>query len=642
MDMGIVNAGQLVVYEDIPAELLERVEDIIFNRRPDATERMVEYAEQVKGAGTRREQNLSWRNGTVEERLAHALVHGVVDFIEADAEEALRNYGRPLSVIEGPLMDGMKTVGDLFGAGKMFLPQVVKSARAMKKAVAWLEPFIKAEQHEGERKGPQGRVVLATVKGDVHDIGKNIVGVVLGCNNYDVVDLGVMVHQDRILQAAVEHQADLVGVSGLITPSLDEMVSVAREMERRHMTLPLLIGGATTSKQHTAVKIAPEYGQPVVHVLDASRAVDVVSSLLHAEKREGFVTATRAEQAQLREQHGRRARKPLLTLAQARANRLRIDWAQDDLPVPSFTGTRRVDTALTDLVPFIDWTFFFTAWELKGRVPGIFDHPQYGAAARDLYDNAQTLLQRMIAGRRPSAAAVYGFWPANTEGDDIVLFEDEERTRVLARFPMLRQQEVIADDKPNRSLADFVAPIESGRADYVGGFAVTAGLGIEELVAAFERDHDDYQAIIVKALADRLAEAFAEYLHVQARRDWGYGAGEQFSNDDLIAEKYRGIRPAFGYPACPDHTSKATLFRVLEPERVGIGLTESFAMTPAASVSGLYLAHPRARYFMVGRLGADQVQDYARRKNMALDDAEKWLAPYLAYETVPAGVGGCR
>ncbi len=641
MDMGIVNAGQLVVYEDIPPELLERVEDIIFNRRPDATERMVEYAEQVKGAGKRRELDLSWRNGTVEERLAHALVHGVIDFIEADAEEALRKYGRPLSVIEGPLMDGMKTVGDLFGAGKMFLPQVVKSARAMKKAVAWLEPFIQAEQKEGDRKGPQGRVVLATVKGDVHDIGKNIVGVVLGCNNYEVIDLGVMVHQDRILQTAIEQKADLVGVSGLITPSLDEMVSVAREMERRRMTLPLLIGGATTSKQHTAVKIAPEYSQPVVHVLDASRAVDVVSSLLHSENRDAFVAATRAEQERLREQHGRRSRKPLLTLAQARANRLRIDWAQENLPVPSFTGTRLVNVGLEELIPFIDWTFFFTAWDLKGRVPGIFDHPQYGAAARELYDNAQALLRRMVAERRPSAAAVYGFWPANADGDDIVLFEDEERTRELVRFPMLRQQEVIADDKPNRCLADFVAPMDSGLADYVGGFAVTAGLGVEELVAAFERDHDDYQAIIVKALADRLAEAFAEYLHAQARRDWGYGAGEQLSNDDLIAEKYRGIRPAFGYPACPDHSSKATLFHVLQPERVGIALTESFAMTPAASVSGLYLAHPRARYFMVGRVGADQVSDYARRKQMRVEDAERRLTPYLAYDPMPAGVAGC-
>jgi 5-methyltetrahydrofolate--homocysteine methyltransferase len=636
MDMGIVNAGQLVVYEDIPPPLLERVEDVLFNRRADATERLVEYAEQVRGAGKKREADLSWREASVQARLAYALVHGVVDFVEADVEEARQQYSRPLEIIEGPLMDGMKTVGDLFGAGKMFLPQVVKSARAMKKAVAYLEPFMEAEK-QASGGGPQGRIVLATVKGDVHDIGKNIVGVVLGCNNYEVVDLGVMVPQDRILQTAQDRQADMIGLSGLITPSLDEMVSVAREMERRGLRLPLLIGGATTSRQHTAVRIAPEYSGPVVHVLDASRAVEVMSSLLSAGGRDGFVTATRDDQARLREQHAARVRKPLLPLERARANRLAIDWRSEELPVPSFRGTRRVEVPLEALVPFIDWTFFFNAWELKGRVPAIFEHPKYGDAARDLYENAQALLTRIVSERSLTAAGVYGFWPAGSEGDDLVLFADESRSTEAARFPMLRQQEVIADAKPNRSLADFVAPVSSERGDYLGAFAVTAGIGAEALVASFERDLDDYHAIMVKALADRLAEAFAEYLHAQARRDWEYGRDERLSNDDLVAEKYRGIRPAFGYPACPDHTGKQTLFALLRAEESGMALTESFAMTPAASVSGLYFASPHARYFAVGRLGADQVADYARRKRITTDEAERWLTPYLAYESAPAG-----
>ena len=639
MDMGIVNAGQLVVYEDIPKELLERVEDIIFNRRPDATERLVEFAEQVKGKGTKREFDLEWRNAPVEARLSHALVHGVVDFIEVDVEEARQKLPRPLDVIEGPLMDGMKTVGDLFGAGKMFLPQVVKSARAMKKAVAYLEPYIKAGQHEDGDRRPQGRIVVATVKGDVHDIGKNIVGVVLGCNNYEVIDLGVMVHQDKILQAALDHKADLIGLSGLITPSLDEMVSVAREMERRHLKLPLLIGGATTSRQHTAVKIAPEYTQPVVHVLDASRAVDVVSRLINPSLRPAFDEATRADQATLRTQYAQRSQKPMLTLAEARRNRLVLDWASEDVPVPAFAGVRRVEVPLGELVPFIDWTFFFTAWELKGRVPAIFDHPQYGAAARELYDHAQTLLARIIAERRLTASGVYGFWPAASDGDDLLLFTDERRTEEAARFPMLRQQEIIADKKPNRCLADFVAPKSSGRRDYVGAFAVTAGLGADELVAEFERDHDDYHAIMTKALADRLAEAFAEYLHAQARRDWGYGTDERLSGDDLVAERYRGIRPALGYPACPDHSEKQTLFDLLGAGESGLLLTDSFAMLPAASVSGLYFANPHARYFMVGRIGADQVADYAKRRGMTMEEAERWLAPNLSYEAQPAGAG---
>ena len=642
MDMGIVNAGQLVVYEDIPKDLLEHVEDIIFNRRPDATERLVEFADRVKGSGTKREIDLSWREAPVAERLAHALVHGVVDFIEADAEEARQQYARPLEVIEGPLMDGMKIVGDLFGSGKMFLPQVVKSARAMKRAVAYLEPFMEAEKQKSASTAPKGRIVMATVKGDVHDIGKNIVGVVLGCNSYDVIDLGVMVPQDRILQTAIDSKADLVGLSGLITPSLDEMVSVAKEMQRRRMTIPLLIGGATTSRQHTAVKIAQEYEQPVVHVLDASRAVDVVSKLLSAKGKGAFDEANRADQARLREQHGQRARKPLLPLAAARANRLKIEWAREELPIPAFLGIRRIERLpLATLVPFIDWTFFFHAWELKGRVPAIFDHPQYGSAARELYDNAQALLARIAGAGSLTASGVYGFWPANSDEDDIVLYSDDERNHERLRFNMLRQQEVIADDKPNRSLADFIAPQSSGRRDYVGGFAVTAGLGADALVAAFERELDDYQAIMVKALADRLAEAFAEYLHAQARRDWGYGLDERLSAEELAAEKFRGIRPAFGYPACPDHTEKAKLFDLLEAPSVGIALTESFAMSPAASVSGIYLAHPSARYFMVGRIGADQVEDYSRRKGMPVEDVERWLAPNLAYDPQMVAAGRC-
>jgi 5-methyltetrahydrofolate--homocysteine methyltransferase len=481
---------------------------------------------------------------------------------------------------------------------------------------------------------------MATVRGDVHDIGKNIVGVVLGCNNYEVVDLGVMVPQDAILRTAAERQVDLIGLSGLITPSLDEMVSVAREMERRGLRTPLLIGGATTSRQHTAVKIAPEYSGPVVHVLDASRAVDVVASLISPAQRDGFVGATRADQAALREQYGTRQRKPLLTLAQARANRLAIDWETADLPVPAFLGRRAVEVPLGELVPFIDWTFFFHAWELKGRVPAIFDHPEYGAAARDLYDNAQALLARIVADRSLTARGVYGFWPAASDGDDLVLYADDSRSGEAARFPMLRQQEPIADGRPNRSLADFVAPAGSGRRDYLGAFAVTAGLGAEALVARFEADHDDYSAIMVKAIADRLAEAFAEYLHAQARRDWGYGRDEHLTADDLAAERFRGIRPAFGYPACPDHTQKATLFRLLDAPAQGIRLTEHFAMTPAASVSGLYFASPEARYFMVGRIGADQVADYAGRKGVPAEEVERWLAPNLGYD-VPVASGTC-
>jgi 5-methyltetrahydrofolate--homocysteine methyltransferase len=646
MDMGIVNAGQLAVYEEIEPELLTHVEDVILNRRPDATERLVELAERVKGAGKKREADLGWRNQPVEKRLAHALVAGVVDFIEADAEEARQKYGRPLAIIEGPLMDGMKIVGDLFGAGKMFLPQVVKSARAMKRAVAYLLPFMEEEKSGAAQSA--GKVVLATVKGDVHDIGKNIVGVVLGCNNYQVVDLGVMVPCEKILQTAIAEKADIVGLSGLITPSLDEMVHVAQEMQRQGFKIPLLIGGATTSRQHTAVKIAPQFAESTVHVLDASRAVGVVASLLDAGQKGDFDRKNRAEQAELRELHGHKREKPLLPIATAYARRFQpaATWRLEDIAVPSFTGARAVKVPLHDLVPFIDWTFFFTAWELKGRFPGILDHPQHGAAARDLYNNATELLRAIVDGRRLTARGVYGFWPAQSDRDDIVLYTDESRRQERVRFNMLRQQQVktgseAGSDKPHLSLADFVAPVESGLHDYVGAFAVTAGIGAAEMARELEAKLDDYSAIIVKALADRLAEAFAEYLHQRARRDWGYGRDEALSNDDLIDEKYRGIRPAFGYPACPDHTEKAKLFDLLAaPSAAGITLTDHFAMLPAASVSGIYLAHPDARYFMVGRVGRDQVEDYARRKGIPVAEAEKWLGPSLAYDPqAPAKAG---
>jgi 5-methyltetrahydrofolate--homocysteine methyltransferase len=643
MDMGIVNAGQLVVYEDIPQDLLDHVEDVIFNRRPDATERLVTFANQVKGAGTERKVDLAWREQTVEKRLAHALVHGVVDFIEQDAEEARQKLPKPLDVIEGPLMDGMKIVGELFGSGKMFLPQVVKSARAMKRAVAYLEPFMEEEKRRsGAVVQPNGRVLMATVKGDVHDIGKNIVGVVLGCNNYEVIDLGVMVTCDKILAAAVDKNVDVIGLSGLITPSLDEMVYVAKEMERRGIEKPLMIGGATTSKQHTAVKVAPEYHGATVHVLDASRAVDVVSNLLSDRMRPAYVAENRRVQEQLRLQYGAKKDKPLLTIEQARANHLKTDWDNLQIPVPWFLGKRTIeDQALVDLVPFIDWTFFFSAWELKGRYPAILQHPEYGAAARELYGHATELLDRIIKEKLITAKAVYGFWPANSAGDDIVVYKDDARRVELGRFHMLRQQEPIADGRPNRSLADFVAPKESLAPDYIGAFACTAGIGVDALVKEFEAKHDDYNAIIVKALADRLAEAFAEYLHAQARKDWGYDtfdpesvrAGGLNSQvvEELIAEKYRGIRPAFGYPACPDHTEKATLFNLLGAPALGITLTESFAMMPAASVSGVYFGHSAAKYFNVGRIGRDQVADYAARKGMTIAEVEKWLGPSLGY-----------
>ncbi|NDU72751.1 methionine synthase [Actinomadura sp. DSM 109109] len=619
LDMGIVNAGQLAVYEDIPADLLELVEDVLFDRRPDATDRLVSFAENVKGERTRREVDLSWREAPVADRLSHALVHGIIDFIEDDTEEARQEAARPLDVIEGPLMDGMKVVGDLFGSGKMFLPQVVKSARVMKRSVAYLEPFMEKEKQEALAAGRvhsdrgQGKVVLATVKGDVHDIGKNIVGVVLGCNNYDVIDLGVMVPAAKILETAVQEGADAVGLSGLITPSLDEMVSVAAEMERRGMRLPLLIGGATTSRQHTAVKIAPAYGATTVHVLDASRVVGVVSDLLDDGRAAALDAANREEQARLREQHESKQRRPLLTVEKARENRERVDFG--DLPEPAFTGVRIVRPEISAIREMIDWQFFFLAWELKGKYPAILDQP----VARELFDEGNELLDQIIADGAFEAHGAYGFWPAHSEGDDIVL-------PGAARFPMLRQQTSKPEGRPNRCLADYVAP--SG--DHLGGFAVTI-LGAEDLAAKYEQENDDYKAIMVKALADRLAEAFAEYVHLEARRAW-FEPDADPALEDLHAERFRGIRPALGYPASPDHSLKQTLFDLLDAGRLGMKLTESYAMAPAASVSGLIFAHPASRYFTVGRVGRDQIEDYARRCDLPVAEVERWLAPNLAYD----------
>ncbi len=621
LDMAIVNAGQLVVYEDIEPDLLEHVEDVIWNRRPDATERLVTLATQVSGEGARREEDLAWREAPVGERLAHALIHGIVDFIEDDTEEARQVAARPLDVIEGPLMDGMRIVGDRFGEGKMFLPQVVKSARAMKRAVAYLEPFM--EEEAGENRRAAGKVVVATVKGDVHDIGKNIVGVVLGCNNYEVVDLGVMTPMDVILDTAVQEGCDIVGLSGLITPSLDEMVHVAREMERRSLELPLLIGGATTSRQHTAVRIAPEYSGPTVHVLDASRVAGVVSNLLDGDRRAELDRSNRADQERLRALHEGGRAKPLLVLGAARANRTRIEWDAADLDAPSFLGARDATAPVEELRGYIDWTFFFHAWELKGRYPAILEDPEKGAAARDLFENANTLLDEIVADGSLVSSGRYGFWPAVAEGDDIVL--DGK-----VRLPMLRQQAAHGDSRPNRSLADFVAPAEVGLLDHAGAFAVAIH-GADELARRFEGEHDDYRAIMVKALADRLAEAFAEWLHERARQEW-YAPGERLTATDLAEEHYRGIRPAFGYPACPDHSLKDRLFALVGAETAGLSLTETFASLPASSVSGIYLGHPAARYFAIGRIGEDQVRDYALRRGLDVADAERWLRQNLAYE----------
>ncbi len=619
LDMGIVNAGQLAVYEDVEPDLLERVEDVLFDRRPDATERLVEYASRVAGEATRREVDLSWRDAPVADRLSHALVHGIVEFVEEDVEEARQELPRPLDVIEGPLMDGMKVVGDLFGSGRMFLPQVVKSARAMKRAVAYLEPYMEAER-DGAPRRAQGRIVLATVKGDVHDIGKNIVGVVLGCNNYEVVDLGVMVPAERIIDTAVEEGASAVGLSGLITPSLDEMVHVAQEMERRGLDLPLLIGGATTSKQHTAVRIAPAYSQPTVHVLDASRVVAAVAGLLDPARVAEADRENRELQERLREQHAERTRKPLLSIAAARENREIVPF--DDLPAPPFTGTRTIEPDLVTIREYVDWQFFFHAWELKGKFPAILERPE----ARELYDDALGLLEEIMRGELLQARGVRGFWPAGAEGDDVVLDDG-------TRFCFLRQQADHGDSRPNRCLADYVAPRAGTGGDAIGAFAVGIH-GADELAARYAAEHDDYRAIMVKALADRLAEGFAEWLHLETRRAW-YAPGEELSNEDLVGERYRGIRPAFGYPASPDHTEKAKLFELLGAEAAGLELTETFATMPAASVGGLYFAHPAARYFAVGRIGRDQVEDYAGRKGFSTGEVERWLRPNLAYE--PAG-----
>ncbi len=634
LDMGIVNAGQLGIYEEIAPELRERVEDVLLNRRADATERLLEFAQTVEKRGPAAVREDAWRQGTVEERLSHALVHGITEFLPQDVEEARQKYPSPLTIIEGPLMAGMNIVGDLFGSGKMFLPQVVKSARVMKQAVAILLPYLEAEKLASGGRQAQGRILMATVKGDVHDIGKNIVGVVLGCNNYEVIDLGVMVSAERILQAARDKKADLIGLSGLITPSLDEMVHVAKEMEREGFSVPLLIGGATTSRAHTAVKIAPAYKQPVVHVLDASRAVGVVSSLSSKEQRAAFVRENCEQQEKMREQYSGPRIAPLVSLQEARARKLPTDWASYRPPRPASTGARVFDgVPLEKLVRLIDWTPFFHAWELKGIYPRILEDAVVGERAQELFDDARKLLDEIVERKQLVARGVAGFFPANSVGDDIEIYSDETRTRPLATFFTLRQQMQKPEGEPEFALADFVAPKESGLADYLGAFAVTTGIGAAEAAERFEKAHDDYNAIMVKALADRLAEAFAEWMHKQARDAWGFGREENLTPEDLLHERYRGIRPAPGYPASPDHTEKATLFSLLDAERAtGITLTENFAMLPAASVCGIYFSHPQSRYFAVGKIGRDQVLDYQRRKGLELRAIERWLGPHLNYE----------
>jgi len=636
LDMGIVNAGMLAVYEEIEPTLKEMVEDVILNRRPDATERLVTFAESYKKVGkTEAKEEAQWRQLPVEERLSHALIKGIVDFIDADTEEARQKYATPLEVIEGPLMKGMSVVGDLFGDGKMFLPQVVKSARVMKKSVAYLLPYMEEEKRRSGNKQAQGKVLLATVKGDVHDIGKNIVGVVLACNNYEVIDLGVMISSEKILAAAKELGVDVIGLSGLITPSLDEMVHVAREMEREGFTLPLLIGGATTSKAHTAVKIAQHYSHATVHVLDASRAVGVVSALLSPTQRDEFVANNKLEHERARVAHERkRPSKPLLSLNEARRRAFRTDWKAIDVPVPAFTGLKVVDELpLREIREYIDWSPFFHSWEIRGRYPALLDDPETGPRCRELFNDAQTLLDRLIGKSLIHGKAVYGFFPAARFCDDIELYTDDSRTTVLTTIHTLRQQMDKPEDQPNYALADFIAPKDSGRRDYLGAFALTTGLGVDEIARTFEADHDDYNSILTKALADRLAEASAEWLHRQARLAWGFGRDENLSNEDLIKEQYRGIRPAPGYPACPDHTEKRLLFDLLRAEtNARVTLTENFAMSPASSVSGFYFAHPEAKYFGVGNIARDQVGDYARRKGLDVPAVEKWLAPNLGYD----------
>ncbi len=659
LDMGIVNAGQLAVYDEIDKELLVFVEDMLLNRRPDATERLITFSEKFKAGGGGKEVTVAgieeWRLSSVEERLKHALLKGITDFIDPDTEEARVKYGKPLEVIQGPLMDGMNVVGALFGAGKMFLPQVVKSARVMKKAVAYLEPFMEAEkaaanaikEARGEvveqataRNSSRGRIVLATVKGDVHDIGKNIVGVVLRCNNFEVIDLGVMVACNKILETAKAEGADIIGLSGLITPSLDEMTHVAKEMKRLGFTVPLLIGGATTSAKHTAVKIAPHFDQPVVHVVDASLSVPAVESLLDPTRKADFAVKNRAIQQRDRSNYeAMQSTRKLVPYAEALQRRHATDWSTVRIDTPSFVGTRALNNVpLSELIPYIDWSPFFQTWELRGKYPKIFEDPTVGEQARSVFNDAQSLLKRIVDENLLTARGVYGFWEALSDGDDVVVTVPPSASNPVAstvRFPMLRQQWERPGQSDFRSLADYIAPIDSGRRDYLGAFAVTTGIGCDELANKFQNEqHDDYHSIMTKALADRLAEAFAEYLHRQARLDWGYGQDEALTTDDLIAEKYRGIRPAHGYPACPDHTEKPKIFELLDAEpQTGIHLTESFAMHPAASVSGLYFAHPEARYFSVDKISRDQVEDYARRKGMPLNELERWLSPNLGYDS---------
>ena len=638
MDMGIVNPTMIEVYDDINKDLLEHVEDVLLDRREDATERLLAYAETVKKKDKKDEVADEWRSGRVEDRLAHALVKGIVDFIDIDTEEARVKYDKPLHVIEGPLMAGMNIVGDLFGSGKMFLPQVVKSARVMKKAVAYLEPFLEEEKKNNPSNArAQGKILMATVKGDVHDIGKNIVGVVLACNNYEIIDIGVMVPADKILKLAKEHQVDIIGLSGLITPSLDEMVHVAKEMEREGMKIPLLIGGATTSKIHTAVKIDQMYSGSVVHVLDASKSVTVASSLLSDEQKEKFHTDLKAEYEVMREAHkGKRSAVEYVSLEVARKNKIKIEWNNFQSTKPQFIGTKIFDDySIEELMNYIDWTPFFSTWELNGKYPRIFENEKYGAEAKELYDNAQKLLKRIVDEKLLLAKATISIFPANTvNNDDIEVYEDETRSKVITTLHHLRQQTKKAPGIPNMCLADYIAPKESGIKDYIGAFAVTAGLDIEKTIKEFEDNHDDYNSILIKALADRLAEAFAERMHERVRKEfWGYMKNETLSNEELIEEKYQGIRPAPGYPACPDHTEKPILFSIMDvTKNTGIILTESNAMYPTASVSGWYFAHPSARYFGVGKINKDQVEDYAKRKGMTIESAEKWLSPYLGYE----------
>ena len=637
MSMGIVNAGQLAVYDDIPKELLTTVEDVLFNRCQDATDRLVDLAESFKGKSKKKKVDLEWRNQPVEKRLVHALVEGVVEFIEEDTEEAHQKYDRPLEVIEGPLMDGMNVVGDLFGAGKMFLPQVVKSARVMKKAVAYLMPYIEEDKEQSGENQSKGRIVMATVKGDVHDIGKNIVGVVLGCNNYEVIDLGVMAPATKILDMARQENADIIGLSGLITPSLDEMVHVAKEMERERFDIPLLIGGATTSKTHTALKIEPAYHGSTVHVKDASRGVGVMSSLLSPHKRDEFIEAIQEEYARIREARGKREEKTsMLTLGEARKRKFTANWDGYEPPRPVVSGVQVFDNyPLAELVDYIDWTPLFIAWELRGRFPKILDDEVVGEEARKLFEDADALLERIIDGKLLKASAVMGLFPANGAGyDDIEVYTDESRTQVLTVLHHVRQQTEQPFGRPNLCLTDFIASKETGIADYIGAFAVTAGIGADKLCATFEKAHDDYSSIMTKALADRLAEAFAERMHERVRKElWGYAPGEVLGNEGLIGEKYIGIRPAPGYPACPDHTEKRLLFDLLNvEENAGIELTENFAMFPAASVSGWYFSHPESRYFVVGKIDRDGVKDYARRKEIDLKTMERWLSSSLAYE----------